>query len=228
MSNLRRYLAVATFVAPLCAVSVSGHSARSQVRLAPDTMLHVRAAIGGLVGNHTGSTTRGAIIGAAVGGAAGAIIGEQMDQQAKEIQEQVAGATVERVAEGIQVTFASGRLYDFDADRLRPEGERNLRDLATTLDRHRDTDLLIVGYTDSVRSDAYNKALSERRARSVSDFLVAQGVVVGRLHSTGRGEMEPLGTNATATGRQANRRVEVAIYASASYRNALKRQQDTR
>ncbi|HEY2379177.1 MAG TPA: OmpA family protein [Gemmatimonadaceae bacterium] len=190
------------------------------------------ATAGGVIdrdaGNNTGSTTRGAIIGATAGGAAGAIIGEQMDRQAKEIQEQVAGATVERVGEGIQVTFTSGRLYEFDADRLRPEGERNLRNLATTLKRYRDTDLLIVGYTDSVRSDAYNQALSERRARSVSEFLVTQGVVVGRLHSAGRGEMEPLGTNATATGRQANRRVEVAIYASTSYRNELKRRQNTR
>jgi outer membrane protein OmpA-like peptidoglycan-associated protein len=184
--------------------------------------------VDGVVGNNTGSTTRGAIIDAAVGGAAGAIIGHQMDQQAKEIQEQVAGATVERVGEGIQVTFASGRLYDFDAERLRPEGERNLRHLATTLERYRDTDLLIVGHTDSVRSEAYNQALSERRARSVSEFLVTQGVVVGRLHAAGRGEMEPLGTNATATGRQTNRRVEVAIYASASYRNELKGQQNTR
>ena len=180
-----------------------------------------------VVGN-TGSTTRGAITDAAVGGAAGAIISEQMDQQAKEIQARVAGATVVRVGEGIQVTFASGRLYDFDAERLRPEGEQNLRNLATTLERYRDTDLLIVGYTDSVKTDAYNQALSERRARSVSDFLVTQGVLVGRLHSAGRGELEPLGTNGTATGRQANRRVEVAIYASASYRNELQRQQITR
>jgi outer membrane protein OmpA-like peptidoglycan-associated protein len=182
--------------------------------------------VGGVVGNNTGSTTRGAIIGAVVGGAAGAIIGHQMDQQAKEIKQQVAGATVERVGEGIQVTFTSGLLYDFDADGLRPEGERNLRNLATTLDRYRDTDLLIIGYTDSVGTDAYNQALSDRRARSVSDFLVKQGVVVGRLHSAGRGDLEPIGTNATATGRQANRRVEVAIYASASYRNELKGQQN--
>jgi outer membrane protein OmpA-like peptidoglycan-associated protein len=185
--------------------------------------------IGGVVGNNTGSTTRGAIIGAVVGGAAGAIIGHQMDQQAKEIKQQVVGATVERVGEGIQVTFASGLLYDFDADRLRPEAEQNLRNLATTLDRYRDTDLLIVGHTDSVGSDAYNQSLSERRAHSVSDFLVTQGVLVGRLHSGGRGELEPLGPNATDSGRQANRRVEVAIYASTSYRNELmKGQQRTR
>jgi outer membrane protein OmpA-like peptidoglycan-associated protein len=184
--------------------------------------------IGGVIGNNTGSTTRGAIIGAAVGGTVGAIIGHQMDQQAKEIKQQVAGATVERVGEGIQVTFASGLLYDFDADRVRPEAEQNLRNLATTLTRYRDTDLLIVGHTDSVGSDFYNQGLSERRARSVSDFLVTQGVLVGRLHSTGRGEMEPLGSNTTDSGRQANRRVEVAIYASESYRNELKGLQSTR
>ena len=184
--------------------------------------------IGGVIGNNTGSTTRGAIIGAAVGGAAGAIIGHQMDQQAKEIEQQVAGATVERIGEGIQVTFASGLLYDFDADRLRPAAEQNLRNLATTLGRYRDTDLLIVGHTDSVGSDSYNQGLSERRARSVSDFLLTQGVVARRLHSTGRGEMEPIGPNADDSGRQANRRVEVAIYASTSYRNELRGQNSTR
>jgi len=184
--------------------------------------------IGAVIGNNTGSTARGAIIGAAVGGTVGAIIGHQMDQQAKEIQQQVAGATVERVGEGIQVTFASGLLYDFDADRLRPEAEQNLRNLATTLARYRDTDLLIVGHTDSVGTDAYNQSLSERRARSVSEFLVTQGVVWGRLHSTGRGEREPVGSNATDSGRQDNRRVEVAIYASESYRKELKGQNSGR
>jgi len=184
--------------------------------------------IGAVIGNNTGSTARGAIIGAAVGGTVGAIIGHQMDQQAKEIQQQVAGATVERVGEGIQVTFASGLLYDFDADRLRPEAEQNLRNLATTLARYRDTDLLIVGHTDSVGTDAYNQSLSERRARSVSEFLVTQGVVWGRLHSAGRGEREPVGSNATDSGRQDNRRVEVAIYASESYRKELKGQNSGR
>ena len=186
------------------------------------------AVVGGVVGNNTGSTTRGAIIGAAVGGTVGAIIGHQMDQQAKEIKQQVAGATVERVGEGIQVTFASGLLYDFDADRVRPAAAENLRNLATTLGRYRDTDLLIVGHTDSVGGDAYNQALSERRALSVSEFLIGEGVASRRLHSAGRGENEPLSSNAMDSGRQANRRVEVAIFATASYRDELKAQRNTR
>src|ERR1041384_7409759 len=77
--------------------------------------------IGGVIGNQTGSTARGAIIGAAIGGAAGAIIGHQMDQQAKELEQNIPGATVERVGEGIQVTFASGLLYDIDSDHIRAE-----------------------------------------------------------------------------------------------------------
>ena len=78
------------------------------------------AAVGGVIGNQTGSTARGAIIGAVVGGAAGAVIGRQMDQQAKELKVQIPGAVVERVGEGIQVTFASGLLFDFDSDAIRP------------------------------------------------------------------------------------------------------------
>jgi uncharacterized protein YcfJ len=74
---------------------------------------------GAVIGNESGSTTRGAIVGAVIGGAAGSIIGHQMDQQAKEIKQRVAGATVERVAQGIQVTFASGLLYDVHQDQLR-------------------------------------------------------------------------------------------------------------
>jgi outer membrane protein OmpA-like peptidoglycan-associated protein len=182
----------------------------------------------GIVGADSSSTTRRAIIGAAAGGVAGSIIGRQMDQQAKEIKQRVAGATVERIGEGIDVTFASELLYNVDADQLRPSGEQTLRDLATTFDRYRDTDLLIVGHTDSVGSESDNEALSERRARSVRDFLVGQGVLVGRLHSAGRGGTEPLHARVTDGGRYANQRVEVAIFASPSYRNELTRQRYTR
>lgn len=126
------------------------------------------------------------------------------------------------------MTFASELLYDVDADQLRPGGEQNLRDLATTFDRYRDTDLLIVGHTDSVGSESYNEALSERRARSVRDFLVRQGVLVGRLHLAGRGATEPLHARVTDGAHHANQRVEVAIFASPSYRNELARQWHTR
>jgi outer membrane protein OmpA-like peptidoglycan-associated protein len=175
--------------------------------------------VGGVVGHQTGSTTRGAIIGAVVGGTVGAIIGHQMDQQAKELQQDIPGATVSRVGEGIAVTFASGLLYDFDSDVVRAEAAVNLRNLAASLNKYPNTDLLIVGHTDAVGTSAYNQALSQRRATSAATFLTTQGVASARLQSVGRGETEPIAGNDTEGGRQLNRRVEIAIVANASTRN---------
>ena len=181
------------------------------------------AAVGAVVGNATGSTARGAIIGAAVGGAAGAIIGHQMDQQAKEIKQNVPGAVVQRVGEGLAVTFDSGLLFDYDSDVLRTDARQNLSSLASSLDKYPNTNILVVGHTDSVGTDAYNMSLSQRRAASAVNYLVSQGVDRTRIRSAGRGETEPVAPNATSEGRQQNRRVEVAIYAN----DALKTQATT-
>ncbi|HVF40347.1 MAG TPA: OmpA family protein [Gemmatimonadaceae bacterium] len=182
------------------------------------------AAVGGVIGNNTGgSTAKGAIIGAVVGGAAGAVIGHQMDQQAKEIDQAVTGAQVERVGEGIQVTFESGLLFDFDSDRIRPEAATNLRELANSLNKYGNSSLLIVGHTDSQGEDAYNMNLSQRRANAAAAYLRSQGVPSSRIQTSGRGEMEPVSSNATEQGKQQNRRVEIAIYASDQYRDQVKR-----
>src|SRR6476620_7123740 len=180
------------------------------------------AAIGGVIGNQTGSTARGAIIGAVVGGAAGAVIGHQMDQQAKEISQAIPGAKVERVGEGIEVTFDSGLLFDFDSDKIRPAAAANLTELARSLNKFGNSNLTIVGHTDSQGDDASNQALSQRRANAASAYLQAQGVPSSRIATSGRGEMEPVASNDTEAGRQQNRRVEVAIYASEAYRNQVK------
>ena len=178
-------------------------------------------AIGGVIGNQTGSTARGAIIGAVVGGAAGAIIGHQMDQQAKELSQSIPGATVARVGEGIAVTFASGLLFAFDSDQILPAAGTNLTELAKSLQRYPDSQLLIVGHTDSKGDDAYNQRLSERRSAAAAAYLAAQGVDRSRLAASGKGESEPIATNDTDAGQAQNRRVEVAIYASEAYRQRL-------
>lgn len=179
------------------------------------------AVVGGVIGKAAGSTAKGAIIGAVVGGAAGAIIGHQMDRQAKELEQNIKGATVERVGEGIQVTFASGLLYDFDSDVVKAEARSNLRELAASLHKYPDTDLVIIGHTDHVGTIDYNQALSERRARSAAAYLVSQGVSGARIDARGLGETEPIATNDTEAGRMANRRVEVAIFASKAYREKV-------
>lgn len=180
------------------------------------------AAVGGAVGKWQGSTTKGAIIGAVVGGAAGAVIGRQMDNRAEELEAELENAEVERVGEGILVTFDSGILFDFDSYRLRPAARSNLSELANTLRDMPETEVLIGGHTDSVGSDDYNYTLSEQRAQSAADYLMSLGVSGSRINIVGLGETEPVASNETSEGRQANRRVEVAIYASEEYRQELR------
>ena len=184
----------------------------------------VGGAVGGVIGKHQGSTAKGAIIGATVGGVIGGVIGHQMDQQAKKLEQNIPGAVVERVGEGIQVTFESGLLFDFDSDRVKADAAQNLRNLASSLGEYPNTSLLIVGHTDATGSDSYNQGLSERRAQSTASYLASQGVSATRLRTLGLGETEPVASNTTETGMQKNRRVEVAIYASDAYRNQLRQQ----
>ena len=181
------------------------------------------AVVGGVIGKVAGSTAKGALIGAVVGGVAGTIIGAQMDKQAKELEQNIKGAKVERVGEGIQVTFDSGLLFDYDSDAVKADARTNLRELAASLDKYPDSDVLIVGHTDSDGPDEYNQRLSERRARSAAAYLVAQGVGGSRVDTHGLGETEPVAGNDSAAGKAANRRVEVAIYASKAYREKVAR-----
>ena len=177
------------------------------------------AAVGAAVGRANGSTAKGAIIGAAVGGTAGAVIGHQMDQQAKEIKQNIPGAVVERVGEGLQVTFESGLLFDYNSDVLRDAARKNLATLAASLDKYPNTNVMIVGHTDATGSDTYNMTLSERRAVAASSYLATKGVTRARLHSAGRGEGEPVAENDSEANRQKNRRVEVAIYANEAFKS---------
>ena len=178
-------------------------------------------AVGAVIGNQVGSTAKGAIIGAAVGGAAGAVIGHQMDQQAKSLDDDLDGATVARVGEGIVVTFDSGILFDFDSSALRQNARDNLQELADNLRQYSRTDVLILGHTDATGSDAYNQQLSERRAGSAASYLQSLGIAGERVSTRGMGENDPVASNDTAEGRQQNRRVEVVIYADEEWRQEL-------
>jgi outer membrane protein OmpA-like peptidoglycan-associated protein len=203
-------------------VVLSGCAGMSQQQKGAVIGATTGAAVGGVIGNQTGSTARGAIIGAVVGGAAGAVIGHQMDQQAKELQQNIPGATIQRVGEGIAVTFASGILFPFNSTEILPDGRTNLQQLASSLEKYPNSDILIVGHTDSVGTDAYNNDLSQRRALAAQSYLQSLGVPATRLQATGRGESEPIQSNDTDAGRAQNRRVEIAIYASEAYRNKVK------
>ncbi|MBC8045116.1 MAG: OmpA family protein [Rhizobacter sp.] len=180
------------------------------------------AIIGGVIGNQFGNTAVGAIIGAAVGGTAGALIGKYMDDQAAEMQKDIAGAKVERVGEGIKITFDSGILFQTNSSSLQSGAQENVQKLSTILKKYDDTNIFVEGHTDATGSAEYNQKLSEERALSVRNFTVAQGVGSNRFSVVGYGEASPVASNTSESGRSQNRRVEVAVFANDKLKEAAK------
>jgi outer membrane protein OmpA-like peptidoglycan-associated protein len=178
------------------------------------------AVVGGVIGRAAGNTLLGAIIGAAVGGAAGAIIGNYMDKQAAEMQRDLEGAEIQRIGEGIKITFDSGILYDIDRSDLRPVSRTNLAQLAKILNRYPDTNILIEGHTDNTGSNDHNMTLSKDRAQSVASYLATVEVKSARFSIAGYGETQPIVTNDTPEGRQKNRRVDIAVMANDKLKKA--------
>jgi outer membrane protein OmpA-like peptidoglycan-associated protein len=180
--------------------------------------------IGGVIGNKAGNTAVGAILGAAVGGAAGAYIGDYMDDQAAEMERDLEGARIERVGEGIKITFDSGILFDIDKSNLQPAAKGNLTNLAGILNKYQDTEVLIEGHTDNTGSNDHNMDLSIRRSQSVANYLETQQVSPVRFRTMGYGEDQPIADNETVDGRSQNRRVEIAIFANDKLKDAAEKQ----
>ena len=166
------------------------------------------AAVGAGVGALAGNTALGAVIGAAVGGTAGALIGKKMDKQKKELEATLPEDTkIESVnnGEALKVTFDSGILF---------ASKSALRNFATSLKANPDTDIRIIGFTDNTGKVDYNQTLSEKRAKSVYDYLMMQGVSTDRMVYEGKGIHDPVASNDTPEGRSLNRRVEIVILAN--------------
>ena len=141
----------------------------------------------------------------------------EMDRAERELRDAMApaasaGATVTRVApDEIRVHMPSDITFDFNRAEVRYQFMPRIRDLARALQRHPSIRVDIIGHADAIGSDAYNQELSERRARSVGAALINDGVEWQRIEATGRGEWEPIATNATDWGRAQNRRVEIRV-----------------
>ncbi len=171
-------------------------------------------AIGGVIGRALGNTAMGAIIGATVGGVTGAVIGRKMDKQAEEMQKVLGDAEVKRVGEGIVIEFRDKVLFGFDRADLTAQAKTNLDKLTNILQKYPDTNIEVLGHTDSKGTDNYNQSLSERRASSVSTYIRTQGVNSSRLSTRGLGESDPKTSNDTDAGQAENRRVEFVITAN--------------
>ena len=180
------------------------------------------AAAGGATGAAIGAAlsddnTQGAAIGGVAGAVIGGMIGNYLDAQAEEMEE-IDGAEVERIGDELRVTFDSAILFDLDSSGLKDASRERLDQMASVLVNYPDTDIIVLGHTDSSGSETYNQGLSERRAGSVSVYLESNGVDTTRIRSRGFGETVPVGDNATTTGRAQNRRVEVSIQVNEEFK----------
>ncbi|GAA0871681.1 OmpA family protein [Gangjinia marincola] len=177
------------------------------------------AVIGGVIGNNVGdgdNSVLGAIIGGVVGGAAGAYIGNRMDKEAKRIENEIPGAEVERVGEGISIVFdeKSGIYFDTNKSNINAESAQTLDKLVDIFKEYEKTKIIIDGHTDNVGAEEYNLTLSKKRATSVTDYLRSHGIDAGRLTTDWHGESQPKYDNSTPEGRSKNRRVEIGIVAN--------------
>jgi outer membrane protein OmpA-like peptidoglycan-associated protein len=172
------------------------------------------AAVGAVIGKAAGNTAMGAIIGAAVGGTAGAVIGHKMDKQAEEMEKVLGDAEVRRVGEGIVINFKDKVLFGFDRSDLTSSAETNMNKLIGVLQKYPDTNIEIIGHTDSKGTEEYNLNLSQRRSSSVAAYLRNHSVASGRITTKGMGESDPVASNDTEEGQSQNRRVEFVITAN--------------
>ena len=183
------------------------------------------AVIGGILGNNVGNkknSALGAVLGAVIGGAAGGIIGNKMDKQAEKIKTEIPGAKVERVGEGISVTFdennpdgsKAGVYFETGKYNISSNSKLAVDKLVKIFTEYPETNILVEGHTDDVGSDASNLKLSQRRAMAVGDELKRDGLAPNRLTVKWYGETQPKADNTTAEGKASNRRVGFAITAN--------------
>ena len=192
----------------------------------PMTRAQSGALIGALGGAVLGAMaykknrTKGAVVGAVGGGLAGAAVGSYMDSQRRDLEKNLAPeiqagqARVQKLSDQVVlVTMTSQTAFDTDSAAIKPGFHSTLDKLADVVVRYGKTTLTVIGHTDNVGANDYNQKLSERRALSVAELLESRRVDGMRLATAGKGEAQPVASNASEAGRQANRRVEIYVEA---------------
>ena len=173
----------------------------------------IGAVIGLISGDDAVERRQRALIGAGVGALAGGSVGYYMDKQEAELRAQLegTGVSVHRNGDNITLNMPGNVTFATDSSDLSPAFFDVLNSVGMVLDEYDQTVVEVAGHTDSTGTDSYNQALSERRARSVANYLMGQGVMSERLITVGMGERYPVANNGTVDGRQANRRVEITM-----------------
>nr|WP_180323062.1 OmpA family protein [Marinobacter adhaerens] len=176
--------------------------------------------IGALGGAAVGAATssksdrgKGALIGAAGGAAVGGGIGYYMDRQEAQLRQKLEGSGVRVVRNGdeIELVMPGNITFELNQTSIRPGFTSTLESVALVLKEFKKTTIQIEGHTDSSGAESYNQLLSERRAGTVRDFLLNQGIEPKRTRAVGYGERYPIASNDTSSGREQNRRVELTL-----------------
>jgi len=176
----------------------------------------IGAGAGAILGSQvasSGSRTEGGLIGAAIGATVGGLVGRQMDQQERELRQQMQGTGVDVQREGDTIRLQAPSNITFDTNRAEVKSEFRpvLDQLAQSIQQYPNTIVRIEGHTDSTGSSSYNQTLSENRAQSVGSYLSQRGVGSDRLQPVGFGQTRPIASNDTTEGRAQNRRVEILL-----------------
>lgn len=171
------------------------------------------AAVGLISGDDAVERRQHALILAGVGALAGGAIGNYQDRQEAELRAELegTGVSVTRIGDNITLNMPGNVTFATDSSDLSRAFFDVLTSVGKVLGEFDKTVVEVAGHTDSTGSDAYNQSLSERRAQSVSSYLASQGVMSQRVITIGMGESRPVADNTTASGRQANRRVEITM-----------------
>jgi outer membrane protein OmpA-like peptidoglycan-associated protein len=185
-----------------------------------DAGLVIGAASGAVIGAiaYDKNRSKGAVIGAVGGGLAGAVVGRYMDDQKRDLEKNLAQeiktrqARVDKLPNNVvRITMTNQTAFETNSTDIKPGFHTTMDKVADIVVRYNKTTLTVVGHTDDVGTNQYNQQLSERRAHSVANYLEAKRVNSVRLAIAGKGEAQPIESNATETGRQANRRVEIYL-----------------
>lgn len=173
----------------------------------------VSGAMIGLITSNNKDRQRNALLGAGLGALAGGGVGYYMDVQEAKLRQQLQGTgiSVTRVGNEIVLNMPGNVTFATNSADINAEFYKVLNSVALVLNEYKNTTVDVIGHTDNVGSDAYNQQLSERRARSVAEYLASQGVMPARLLIAGRGESQPIASNDTPEGRAQNRRVTLQI-----------------
>ncbi|MEQ8938770.1 MAG: OmpA family protein [Gammaproteobacteria bacterium] len=212
IEKIRNSILLATLVAMAGCTTTNPNTGEQEANRMGTGAL-VGAAAGAIAGGLIGDSKKAAIIGAGVGALGGAAVGSFMDKQEQALRENLegTGVEVERDGDNIKLNMPSSITFDTNQSVIKPDFYPILNEISATLANYESTIVYIAGHTDSTGTDEYNQQLSMSRANSVSYYMVRNGVIHERIVTTGYGESLPVADNSTASGRQANRRVEITL-----------------